>query len=335
MADDRRLDSSTRLTGRWLLLARLAWLTIVLVGLGLFVWAAVEKYRHPLQENCRQVACNHIELTTEDVALLGSARSAQPYAVFLVTVSLLWNLSFLAAAALIYWRRSDDWIALLLSLALALLGSVAFSPANSVLRAQFPEWGPAISFWESMAYVSLLLLLLVFPNGRFVPRWTPVALPVLLFGTVASWLESYNVFLVPLQLYVAVGVYSQIYRYRRVSSALQQQQIKWVAFGLTSIVLDIALWLFLEFAFPAERPSLTRTYLVLVGTPVFWLIALTFPVSVGVATLRYRLWDIDVIIRRTLIYGALTASLAAIYFGSVALLEKSSARSRGRARTSW
>jgi hypothetical protein len=171
--------------------------------------------------------------------------------------------------------------------------------------------------WEIAAYMTLLLLLLIFPDGRFVPRWTVVALP-LLFGFAS---ESVPLIAVTFTAYVAVGIFAQVYRYRRISDAVQRQQTKWVAFGLLSTVLVNGIWLFVATTFPPEYPIPARAYFLLVATPTFWLIGLVFPASVAIAILRYRLWDIDVLIRRTLIYGVLTGSLALVYFGSVVVLQ--------------
>jgi hypothetical protein len=109
-------------------------------------------------------------------------------------------------------------------------------------------------------------------------------------------------------------VWSQIYRFRRVSSPAQRQQTKWVVFGLTLGVAG---------SFPLQLP----VDLSLVGgdTPLtlllldagFSLSLLLIPLSIGVAVLRSHLFDIDLLINRTLVYGSLTASLALIYVGGV------------------
>src|SRR5690606_28217956 len=129
-----------------------------------------------------------------------------------------WNLSFVIVALLIFWRRPDDWMALLLSATLATLGSVSFGPANDTLLAAHPTWQVVTSPLETMAYISLLLLLLIFPDGKFVPRWTRFAsaAPPLLFWLQSSW----PVFALVFIAYAGIGIYAQIYRYRRVSNPL-------------------------------------------------------------------------------------------------------------------
>jgi hypothetical protein len=228
-------------------------------------------------------------------------------------------------AGLIFWKRSDDWMALLVSATLGLLGTIAFSPANLVLPKTHPELKATLDVLESGAYVLPLVLLLIFPDGRFVPRWTRFALPLLLtaaFGPVVVDAALALTFIaLTLIAYAGIAVYGQIYRYRRVSSPLQRQQTKWVMLGLFTMVLIMGLWIAAALTLPPERPRLARTYALLAFALVFWVISSVLPVSVAIAVLRYRLWDIDVLVRRTLVYSALTAALALTYFGSVILLQ--------------
>ncbi len=110
---------------------------------------------------------------------------------------------------------------------------------------------------------------------------------------------------------MSLGI-AQIYRYRRVSSPVQRQQTKWIVFCLLVCLLvgsgvDVPTLVF---------RSLNILY-DLFATTLTTLVFLLVPLSVGVAILRYRLWDIDVLINRTLVYGSLSTLLALIYFGCV------------------
>jgi hypothetical protein len=315
-------ESDTRLHGRMLLLARTVWIVVVLLALLLLALSAAVKLKEPLNYGCTKVrSCNPIELSAEDVAFIQEpGLASQRFGQLWIMMRLAWNLSFLIAALLIFWQRSDDWLALLMSMTLALLGGVAFSSANAVLLSTRPElttWGKAL---EACAYAGVILLLLMFPNGRFVPSWTrwallpfPLAVTLLTFGPLGVLIFAIT---------LAVTIYSQVYRYRRVSSPLQRQQTKWVIFGLLCVIAVMSIWFFMALVFPAEQPTPARTYFLLVAFPLAQLIGLLFPFSIVVAILRYRLWDIDIIIRRTLIYGALTATLAVLYFGSVVVSQQ-------------
>lgn len=119
------------------------------------------------------------------------------------------------------------------------------------------------------------------------------------------------VFAVPL-----LGIVSLIWRARR-SSGAERQQMKWIAVGGATIVATIgALWL-VERVFGDLSDA--------AATPFIIVMILAFPVTIGVAILRHRLYDVDVIINRTLVYGALTAILLGAYlvivFGLSRLLD--------------
>jgi Zn-dependent protease with chaperone function len=104
---------------------------------------------------------------------------------------------------------------------------------------------------------------------------------------------------------------AQLYRYRRVSGPRERQQTKWVVFGLAVPITVYMLLTVLGLFFPllAQRSPL----LLLASNEAGFTLPLFLPLSFGFAMLRSRLWDIDVLINRALVYGALTASLALIY----------------------
>jgi hypothetical protein len=110
---------------------------------------------------------------------------------------------------------------------------------------------------------------------------------------------------------------SQIYRYRKVSGLVEKQQTKWVVIGLTiSLGTFLLVILVASFIYTAELPPLVNGALSIAITILFGLI----PVWIGIAITRYRLWDVEVIINRALIYGPLSAILAGIFAASVVVI---------------
>jgi hypothetical protein len=111
------------------------------------------------------------------------------------------------------------------------------------------------------------------------------------------------------------GILAQWYRYRTVSTPSERSQTRWVMFGLG--VVALGLFVNLMMALTAQALAFILQYsnwITLAFTAV--------PISIGIAILRYRLWDIDVLIRRTLIYGVLTALLALLFSGGVIVLQR-------------
>jgi hypothetical protein len=109
---------------------------------------------------------------------------------------------------------------------------------------------------------------------------------------------------------------SMIYRYRRISTPLERQQTKWVVFGGMLTLSAFLIWFTPQIILFSSLSQPGSAY-DLIGHPLFVLASISFPLCIGFAVLRYHLWEIDVIINKALVYGALTATLALLYAGMV------------------
>ena len=115
---------------------------------------------------------------------------------------------------------------------------------------------------------------------------------------------------------------AQIYRYRH-SSKAQRQQIKWVIYGIVLGLVPLLLFFVLFLVFlNASSPVSSTVALNFYGNFLWYFFLMVLPLSITLAILRSRLFDIDVIIRKTLVYSILTGLLALIYFGGVVLLQQ-------------
>jgi hypothetical protein len=325
MSSSSRSAKGTRLHGRWLVLARVVWVAVVIFSLSIFI-ASLPAYVAQLQTVCTGVTCVYAygQLTPgtaqalQNLGLSIGAYAASTFA--LITASTL--VSF-GVAGLIFWRRSDDWMAMLVSLFLVTFGVNFIAQAQGILATNVQTaWYWSLNILIGLGYISLCLLLYLFPDGRFVPRWTrPLAVfavasnifldasPVAI-STFPPWMLS-AIYLIN----GGSGVVAQIYRYARVSGPVQRQQTKWVVFGLAATMVVILGRLVPLLFFPSLSTS--SSFYFLVSTYVYPPGLLLIPLTLGIAILRYRLWDIDILINRTLVYGTLTAILALLYFGLV------------------
>jgi hypothetical protein len=235
------------------------------------------------------------------------------------------TLAGIGLALFLLWRKSDDWFGLYLSFAFLVV-----SPGSRLLEAVV-ERVPALSgpneVLGAVGWQLTFVIFYLFPDGRFVPRWTRW-MPLAWLGVnLPQWLLGSDLLTSPaLAMGIGMGlvltvVGSQVYRYARHASALERQQTKWVVAVLAAtFVFGLIAGPAVYRPPPAEALGRTLPWVLLLGA-ILKTSSLALPAAITIAILRYRLWDIDVIIRRTLTYSVLSAILAGAYLGSVLVLQ--------------
>ncbi len=242
----------------------------------------------------------------------------------MLAASLVCLLSFWVVGALLFWKKAETWSWLLASF---ILFSTAPGFSNlKLIDLQNPSWMNSVfSTIAGIAFPTFFVFLYLFPNGNFVPRFTrylafvPYFLSVL--GMFTKLLDDVSSFLII--AYALGGLVSQIYRYLNVSSPSERQQTKWIV---------TALGVFLSLVVIQSLTPILFTVLATITVPGFWweflgngvvgvLLPVILPLAIGASILRYKLWEIDLVIRRTLLYSTLTAVLGLVYFGGVTLLQ--------------
>jgi signal transduction histidine kinase len=315
-------ETKVGLPGRWLMLTRAAWLTLALLCLGLYL-ASVPPLFVALQTPCVGPLCLDWQLSSQQITSLHARGiSLTLYASYFTALGLVIAIIHAGVAALIFWRKSADWLALFGSLALLIFGVVGMNDvATAALVKNSPSWRLPVAGLTVLGDIGVMTFFWLFPDGRFVPRWTRwlalgwaiFRLPAVFFPLSPFDKETGPLTGIAWPIFLGGIIVAQVYRYRHVSSPTQRQQTKWVVFGLT---LAIGGFLGIVFGLPLLFPSLLvdlsspSTWAAITTVAFLWLLV---PLSIGVAILHYRLWDIDLVINRTLVYGALTASVIGLY----------------------
>jgi hypothetical protein len=324
-----RQGSPSDLGGLRLLAARAIWVGVVVGTLLIFV-ASVPAHLAALHEPCAGEPCVAGQLAPAEMrALVDLGVSNDAYTAYVLALDFVVALGFCAVGAIIFWRKSRERGALFVSFALIIFGLTWPDTFDSALY--HPVWADEAAFLTQLGLSSLFVCFFVFPDGRFVPRWSRWVVPLVFVMPVLLVLFPSSALVEPpppLNILLFLGLWAccalaQIYRYGRVSGPMERQQTKWVVFGVTACVA-LLIGLLLPFVFFPElgRPGVVSLVFNLVGLTVGGTFGfLLIPLSIGAAILRYRLYDIDVIINRALVYATLTLMLALTYFGSVALLE--------------
>ncbi len=305
-----RPTTSNYLRQPWLTIARAIWvlffINVLIVTVGLIPFN-YNSYHHPLPDVL--IGLNQLGI------------SADLYSIYHTIFRFLYSGIFVAIAAIIFWRKSNDRLAIFVSLFLMCFGAV---PVNTVLDSASitPPFLQLLVYCAGIVgWGSVFLFFCIFPDGHFAGYWTKwlafagFLFAILWFLPPEAPLQPSNWNLPALAgIMLLLGsflLYAQIYRYRHVSTLLQRKQTKWLIWAFATA---ISLMIMIIVVSPSEETPVAHAITELIY-PLTDSAFLLIPLALAFAIFRYRLWDIDFIINRSLVYGALTLLLLVVFGG--------------------
>jgi hypothetical protein len=256
---------------------------------------------------------------------------------FLVVYNLVFScvlgLAVILCSPLVFFRRSNDWLVILVAFAMVAFASYLLTPVA------YGAQKLGVYFLNNIIYmvgmVSMVLVFLIFPTGHFSPRWTKWASLLLIFPAVVDFinLQTYRNTVVDFFLWAGffvLVVFAQLYRFRRVSTASERQQTKRVMLGAVAcfsiiILLDLALMVLTPRVTYAQYVFLTLFTKAATNVPI-----LILEVSFVLAIYRYRLWDMDLYINRTIVYTLVTIALIGLWVLTTQFLNYASQQLLGK-----
>lgn len=234
---------------------------------------------------------------------------------------------------LVFFRRSNDWLVILVAFSMITFVSIFLTPVA------YGAQKLHVLFLNNLIYmvgmISMIIVFFIFPTGHFEPRWTRWALIFLIAAAILDFinLQTYYNFLWDFYLWVglfALGVLAQVYRYWRVSTSVERQQTKRVVLGVVAcflliVILDLATFFLSSHLSYAQY--ILFTLLVKAGAT---LPVLALDLSFVLAVYRYRLWDTDLYINRTLVYTLVTLLLMLVWVVTTQVLNYASLQILGK-----
>jgi len=238
----------------------------------------------------------------------------------------------LALAVILFRQKKNDRMALFISFFLVIYAVIMSGPLEAIVAYWSLPYSIALTAQTIITTVPVIVILCTFPNGHFVPGWsrwlvviatlctlTFLFIPVEQWYTYSNWVVL--IASISIAVVVILALYTQIYRYRNVSTPVERRQTRWVVAGMFVWIIYLVVasyfWI-MEQTAPADQPL---SWWAPTARVSWWLSLSILPLSLTVAILRSNLFDIDVFIRRTLVYTLLTGMLALVYFGTVVILQ--------------
>jgi signal transduction histidine kinase len=295
----------------WRKLIDVTWVILFVVAVGILIASLPGYVRYITTMQVNTVDASPIFLKTIRIASMLTSMGAACLSIVL--------------SAILFRRKRNEVMAVFASFFLLGHGIIMAGPLEALNAFEPGKYTSAVFAIQSALFMTpTMIFFCLFPNGRFVPHWTRyVALASLVYIPIGLYLSPANLFnfKTPLPalagfgyfIFIGFGVYAQIFRYRHVSTLQERQQTKWFIFGmlvwLAFSILNSIPYLILQ-NLPVDSPQPWWSPLSQLG----WFISLMLlPLSFTIAIMRYRLWDIDLLISRTLVYGALTAVIIGLY----------------------
>lgn len=236
-----------------------------------------------------------------------------------IIIGAIMNVISLIMGWLLVRRGQPAGLATYLAIVMLALAAAQYPPGIAEMFPGRPVLQVAVLLLTLIGVSGLFILPLVFPDGRFVPRWTVFIVPYLLGSFALLWknpgfLESPVTDTISTIALAGMLVGAPIYRYRRVSTPEQRRQTRWVMLGF---VIGIPAF-FLGDAMMRNIDDTPLGIACLIGFLIFIEIGFNIPfLAVGAAILFHRLFDIDVVLSRTLTWLAMTLAVIGTYIGIV------------------
>ena len=309
----------------WLGFARLSQVAIICLTIGLFIISIPFNVAHR-STICTNPPCPPGVLTQSSLAALNQVGlNVNAFVTATIALDILVAVAYTASAVVIFVRKPDDLHAIFVTVMLVTFGVGTFTGEITGLGKAIPSLHGLTETIEYIGNCAIIVFILTFPSGRFVPRWTGLLFagwalfqfpryyfPESGLNLLASSPGVYNLLFVA---GIIASLATQIYRYRRVSGPEARQQTKWIVYGLT---IGVGGYLAVRVSSLALADPLGNNLLISLGLAVLAILfMLLLPASITIAVIRYRLWDINPIINRTLVYGALSVSTIALYILAV------------------
>jgi hypothetical protein len=297
-------------SGRRLLVLRIAWITVASLAIILFILSVPNTYASTLRAVQGQVQ-PEMGLSLETVALLDVLQNA----IFLF--------GFWSVAYLLFWRKSNDGVAYLVSMMLLTTGSLY---AGGLPRGSRYLLIPVLI--NAIAETTQCTFFYLFPDGRFYPKWFRYAIVPLFIFRFLIWLNIY-VNGVPqgaievgfVALIDVIGIGLQVRRYRKLSTPVQRQQLKWLLIGLTIALIVVIPTIYLLSITKAVTYQ-SNFWLAFSLKLLRFLAMLSVPITLAFSIFRYKLWDIDLTINKSVVYGLATLILGGLFVVGFGLMQR-------------
>lgn len=315
LAEAARKISIPEETAVWrprLLLA--VWLLVALGFLAIFVADLFLSYEM-LAAPCAGPACHYQAITAVEAEVLAAwGLPVNAYALYILGISVLPVILFTALAVLMLNRLYPQKEGIFYSPTLIVIPVVAITSFDVVADA-FPQLTIPIQLVVIMGHLLLMSLFLVFPRSRFEPRWTAV-LPIFsvffglypLFYAEQIKLPISQPYFLLLLLVLAVI----FYRYRRLFDESERRQTRLAILGIFIFFIGVPIWSY-TFEIAAPAPGQARLLTTVGGWTLCMITTIALPAALFAAILRDRLWDMAIILNRTLVYSGLSLGIVAVY----------------------
>ncbi|MBW5445491.1 sensor histidine kinase [Cohnella sp. CFH 77786] len=311
-------------TGGILLLRVISLVWSGLLGL-LFLSGLPAYYRYIA--NCAGSECAGASIEMLPAAALESLRLTAAGTAFLYAgFDLFCFLIYAGAAAIIVRKRSREPVPLISCVLLVSYAFITMYPDSLLHASAWETVEPLYRLADSAAFLSVFLFGLLFPDGRAPRRWMAMAgwlvfLPRFLSNLAQdTWpIKNWPQWLTFCWMTAFYGLLLtvQIYRYRCVSDAKQRRQTKLFVLGFTFMILGVCTVLLIPLMWQPDFYEIRNPSATLLQDVPIRLLFLLLPVTLVVSVLRRRLWNIEPVVNRTLLYVSLSGCMAILYVGIV------------------